>query len=63
MKRKLVIRTPRKCPFCGADKTTKKNIVMDHEQPNGLHSYVYRAVCKACHQTYCMREVYNEEAE
>lgn len=60
--RKLIIRTPRKCPFCGADKTTKKSIVTEHQQPNGLQSYIYRAVCKACHETYCLREVY-EEAE
>jgi hypothetical protein len=36
---------------------------MDHEMPNGLHNYLYRAICHACHQNYGMREVYQEGDE
>lgn len=62
-KRKLILRTPKKCPFCGSPRVTKKSKVMDHEMPNGLHNYLYRAICHACHQNYGMREVYQEGDE
>ena len=62
-KKKLILRTPRKCPFCGGEKITKKSIIQDHLMGNGLHNFLYRAICKSCHQNYGMREVYQEGSE
>ncbi len=60
-KRKLVLRTPKKCIWCGSDKVVKKQLVMEHQMNGEMHNYLYNAICKSCHGTYRMREVYQEE--
>lgn len=58
MRKKVLLRTPAKCPYCGDKRSKKHPEPYTVRQPSGAFSALYRVECVGCRQNYKMREIF-----